>query len=171
MITTWARRPRRRRRGALVVAALERPARPPGPLAAPRVAGRPRRARRPGVDLAGAPRPAAPIPPVAPPPDASASPAGGAAGRSTRCSSGASPTATATGSATSGPDAKLDYLNDGDPATTDDLGVGGLWLMPIAGRRATTATTSPTTDAVEPDYGTRDDLEALVAAAHERGIG
>ena len=42
--------------------------------------------------------------------------------------------------------AKLDYLNDGDPATTDDLGVGGLWLMPIAeSARATTATTSPTT--------------------------
>jgi alpha-amylase len=28
--------------------------------------------------------------------------------------------------------AKLDYLNDGDPSTTDDLGVGGIWLMPIA---------------------------------------
>ncbi len=28
--------------------------------------------------------------------------------------------------------AKLDYLNDGDPATTDDLGVTGMWLMPIA---------------------------------------
>ena len=27
--------------------------------------------------------------------------------------------------------AKLDYLNDGDPATTTDLGVTGLWLMPI----------------------------------------
>ena len=27
---------------------------------------------------------------------------------------------------------KLDYLYDGDPATTDDLGIGGLWLMPIA---------------------------------------
>src|SRR5690606_7765065 len=26
---------------------------------------------------------------------------------------------------------KLDYLNDGDPKTDDDLGVGGLWLMPI----------------------------------------
>ena len=27
---------------------------------------------------------------------------------------------------------RLDDLNDGDPATTDDLGVTGLWLMPIA---------------------------------------
>jgi hypothetical protein len=26
---------------------------------------------------------------------------------------------------------RLDYLNDGDPATTSDLGVTGLWLMPI----------------------------------------
>ncbi|KAF9135061.1 hypothetical protein BGX30_011665, partial [Mortierella sp. GBA39] len=26
---------------------------------------------------------------------------------------------------------KLDYLNDGNPDTTDDLGVGGIWLMPI----------------------------------------
>ena len=27
---------------------------------------------------------------------------------------------------------RLDYLNDGDPATSDDLGVTGLWLMPVA---------------------------------------
>src|SRR5512135_1542466 len=27
--------------------------------------------------------------------------------------------------------AKLDYLNDGDPSTTTDLGIGGIWLMPI----------------------------------------
>jgi alpha-amylase len=27
---------------------------------------------------------------------------------------------------------RLDYLNDGDPATTDDLGVTGIWLMPVA---------------------------------------
>src|SRR5688572_14993216 len=26
---------------------------------------------------------------------------------------------------------KLDYLNDGDPNTTTDLGVTGIWLMPI----------------------------------------
>src|SRR5688500_12862822 len=27
--------------------------------------------------------------------------------------------------------AKLDYLNDGDAVTTDDLGVTCLWLMPL----------------------------------------
>ena len=26
---------------------------------------------------------------------------------------------------------KLDYLNDGDPATSTDLGITGIWLMPI----------------------------------------
>ena len=26
---------------------------------------------------------------------------------------------------------KLDYLNDGDPDSKDDLGISGIWLMPI----------------------------------------
>lgn len=26
---------------------------------------------------------------------------------------------------------KLDYLNDGDPTGGDDLGIDGIWLMPI----------------------------------------
>ena len=26
---------------------------------------------------------------------------------------------------------KLDYLNDGDPTTDDDLGIDGIWLTPI----------------------------------------
>ncbi len=66
--------------------------------------------------------------------------------------------------------AKLDYLNDGDPTTDDDLGVTGLWLMPVAqspsyhGYDATDYTT------VEEDYGTNADFQRLVAAAHERGI-
>jgi glycosidase len=65
---------------------------------------------------------------------------------------------------------KLDYLNDGDPATTDDLGITGIWLMPIM--------TSPSyhgydvTDyrTVNPDYSTNEDFAALMEAAHERGI-
>ncbi len=65
---------------------------------------------------------------------------------------------------------RLDYLNDGDPATSTDLGITGIWLMPIM--------TSPSyhgydvTDymTVEPDYGTNEDFKALIEAAHERGI-
>lgn len=65
---------------------------------------------------------------------------------------------------------KLDYLNDGDPATTDDLGVTGIWLMPV--------TQSPSyhgydvTDyyTVEEDYGRNADFKRLVAEAHRRDI-
>lgn len=65
---------------------------------------------------------------------------------------------------------QLDYLNDGDPNTTTDLGVTGIWLMPI--------TESPSYHgydvidyyAVDQEYGTKEDFQAFLAAAHERGI-
>ncbi|MCA9918109.1 MAG: hypothetical protein KC445_09160 [Anaerolineales bacterium] len=65
---------------------------------------------------------------------------------------------------------KLDYLNDGDPTTTDDLGVTGIWLMPI--------TVSPSyhgydvTDYfnIDPEYGTNEDFLRLMEEAHARGI-
>jgi glycosidase len=65
---------------------------------------------------------------------------------------------------------RLDYLNDGDPSTDTDLGVTGLWLMPV--------TASPsyhgydTTDyrSIEPDYGTNADFQQLIAAAEARGM-
>ena len=65
---------------------------------------------------------------------------------------------------------KLDYLNDGDPATTDDLGVGALWLMPVAEAASYHGYDVTDYEAVEQDYGTREDLDAFLAAAHERGI-
>ena len=65
---------------------------------------------------------------------------------------------------------KLDYLNDGNPATDTDLEVGILWLMP----------TFPTTTyhgydvkdyrGVNPDYGTLSDMRNLVTQAHKRGM-
>ncbi len=66
--------------------------------------------------------------------------------------------------------ARLDELNDGDPATTDDLGVTGIWLMPIM--EAASYHGYDVTDyrAVEADYGTEADLRALLDAAHARGI-
>lgn len=66
--------------------------------------------------------------------------------------------------------ARLDYLNDGDPVTTDDLGITGIWLMPVA--EATSYHGYDVTDytAVERDYGTLADLQAFVRAAHDRGI-
>lgn len=65
---------------------------------------------------------------------------------------------------------KLDYLNDGDPNTSNDLGITGIWLMPI--------TVSPSYHGydvvdyfdVEPDYGTKEDFQRLLEEAHKRDI-
>lgn len=65
---------------------------------------------------------------------------------------------------------RLDYLNDGNPATTDDLGVTALWLMPVAESPSYHGYDVIDYRSVEADYGTADDFRALVAAADERGI-
>ena len=65
---------------------------------------------------------------------------------------------------------KLDYLNDGNPATQHDLGVNGIWLMPI--HQSPSYHGYDVTDyrEIESDYGTNEDFKEFIAAAHERGI-
>jgi glycosidase len=65
---------------------------------------------------------------------------------------------------------RLDYLNDGDPATSDDLGVTGIWLMPVA--QSPSYHGYDTTDyyTVEEDYGSNEDFKRLIDEAHRRGI-
>jgi glycosidase len=65
---------------------------------------------------------------------------------------------------------KLDYLNDGNPETTDDLGVSGIWLMPIFASPTEHGYNVTDFYQVNPDYGTLSDLSDLLEAAHERGI-
>ncbi|NVO33352.1 alpha-amylase family glycosyl hydrolase [Hymenobacter lapidiphilus] len=65
---------------------------------------------------------------------------------------------------------KLDYLNDGDPATTTDLGVTALWLMPMMESPSYHGYDVTDYQATEPDYGTMAEFEAFMAAAHARGI-
>jgi glycosidase len=65
---------------------------------------------------------------------------------------------------------KLDYLNDGDPATTEDLGITGIWLMPVAESVSYHGYDVTDYSGVEPDYGDRSALRSFVQAAHERGI-
>lgn len=65
---------------------------------------------------------------------------------------------------------KLDYLNDGDPATTTDLGVTGIWLMPITSAASYHGYDTLDYYAIEPDYGTLDDFKQLMEEAHKRGI-
>jgi alpha-amylase len=49
---------------------------------------------------------------------------------------------------------KLDYLNDGNPATHDDLDVGILWLMPIFPASIYHGYDIKDYRAVNPQYGT-----------------
>lgn len=65
---------------------------------------------------------------------------------------------------------KLDYLNDGDPNTTTDLGVTGLWLMPIFPSPSYHGYDVTDYYNVNPQYGTLDDFKHLVEEAHKRDI-
>jgi alpha-amylase len=66
--------------------------------------------------------------------------------------------------------AKLDYINDGNPASQADLGASCIWLMPVAESPSYHGYDVSDYYKVEPDYGTSDDFRRLVAEAHKRGI-
>ncbi len=65
---------------------------------------------------------------------------------------------------------RLDYLNDGDPATTTDLGITAIWLMPIAESPSYHGYDVTNYKEVDPEYGTEADFLALMDACHARGI-
>jgi len=65
---------------------------------------------------------------------------------------------------------KLDYLNDGDPNTATDLGVTGIWLMPIFPSPSYHGYDVTDYYGVNPQYGTMDDFKHLLAEANKRGI-
>jgi glycosidase len=66
--------------------------------------------------------------------------------------------------------AHLDYLNDGDPATTTDLGITAIWLMPIFASPSYHGYDTVDYRAINPQYGTMADFESFIGAAHARGI-
>ena len=73
---------------------------------------------------------------------------------------------------------KLDYLNDGDPAITSDpstssghdLGVTGIWLMPIMASPSYHGYDVTDYYQVNPAYGSNEDFKRLIEEAHRRGI-
>lgn len=65
---------------------------------------------------------------------------------------------------------KLDYLNDGDPNTTDDLGIDGIWLMPIMSSGTYHKYDVRDYYSIDPAYGTMDDFKEFLEEAHKRGI-
>jgi len=65
---------------------------------------------------------------------------------------------------------KLDYLNDGNPKTNQDLGVTGLWLMPVSESPSYHGYDVIDYKKIEQDYGTNQDFQQLVSEAHKRGM-
>lgn len=65
---------------------------------------------------------------------------------------------------------KLDYLNDGNPDTHDDLGITGIWLMPINPSPSYHGYDVTNYRDVNPAYGTLNDMKEFVSEAHKRGI-
>lgn len=65
---------------------------------------------------------------------------------------------------------KLDYINDGDPETTTDLGCDAIWLLPVCMSPTYHKYDVADYETIDEDYGTMDDFEALVSACHERGV-
>ncbi len=65
---------------------------------------------------------------------------------------------------------KLDYLNDGDDTTDTDLGINGIWLMPIM--PSTTYHKYDVADYydIDPEYGDLEDFKNLIAECDKRGI-
>lgn len=66
--------------------------------------------------------------------------------------------------------AKLDYLNDGNDLTTTDLGITGIWLMPMFPSQSYHGYDVDDYYAVNPDYGTMEDFETFLVEADKRGI-
>ena len=65
---------------------------------------------------------------------------------------------------------KLDYLNDGNPNTSNDLGITAIWLMPIYPSPSYHGYDITDYRNVNPQYGTMDDFKHLLSEAHKRGI-
>lgn len=65
---------------------------------------------------------------------------------------------------------KLDYINDGNPSTEDDLGARCIWLMPVAASPSYHGYDVTDYYRIDPEYGTNADFTRLVEEAHRRGI-
>ena len=65
---------------------------------------------------------------------------------------------------------KLDYINDGKPATQSDLGATCLWLMPIMPSNTYHGYAVTDYYDVNPQFGTKDDFKRLIDEAHKRGV-
>jgi glycosidase len=66
--------------------------------------------------------------------------------------------------------ARLDYLNDGDSTTTTDLGVDGIWLMPVFESPSYHGYDTVDYRRIDAEYGDLAAFQRLIAEARRRGI-
>ena len=66
--------------------------------------------------------------------------------------------------------ANLDYINDGDPATTEDLGCTEIWVMPIFSSPTYHKYDTTDYEAIDSQYGTMEDFDRLLDECHKRGV-
>ena len=65
---------------------------------------------------------------------------------------------------------RLDYLNDGNPKKGDDLGIDGIWLMPIMKANSYHKYDVRDYCSIDPEYGTMEDFDKFLNEANKRGI-
>lgn len=65
---------------------------------------------------------------------------------------------------------RMDYLNDGDDASGVSLGIEGIWLSPIFASSSYHKYDVDDYYAIDPSFGTEDDLKELIDLCHERGV-
>jgi len=65
---------------------------------------------------------------------------------------------------------KMDFLNTGEPSPDENLGVGGVWLMPIFPSPSYHGYDVTDYYDVNPDYGTMEDFKRFLDQAHERDV-
>jgi len=66
--------------------------------------------------------------------------------------------------------AALDYINDGNPRSTQSLGARCIWLMPVTESPGYHGYDATDYYRVARAYGTNDDFRRLITEAHKRGI-
>ena len=65
---------------------------------------------------------------------------------------------------------KLDYINDGDPNSGDDLGADGIWLSPMMPSSTYHKYNVEDYYSIDPEFGTLDDFDKLIEECHNRGV-
>ena len=65
---------------------------------------------------------------------------------------------------------RMDYLNDGDPASGKSLGIEGIWLTPVFLSPSYHKYNVTDYYQIDPAFGTLEDLQELIALCHERDV-